>query len=52
MPNNMRTLLLALVAVFAVPLGLTACNTTAGIGADIEAAGEAIEDEAKDNKRY
>ncbi|MCI4646406.1 MAG: entericidin A/B family lipoprotein [Hyphomonadaceae bacterium] len=29
---------------------LAACNTVAGIGADLEAAGEAIEDAAEDAK--
>jgi predicted small secreted protein len=44
---------LATLAVLAgtVPL-LTACNTTAGAGKDIEAAGDAIQDTAEDNKSY
>jgi len=31
---------------------LGACNTTAGVGADMAAAGKAIEDSAEDNKGY
>jgi entericidin B len=29
-------------------LGLAACNTTKGLGQDVEAAGDAIEDTAQD----
>jgi predicted small secreted protein len=36
----------------AVVAVLAGCNTTAGLGQDLEAAGEAIEDEAKEQKRY
>ncbi len=38
------------VTVFAacLPLSLSACNTTEGIGRDIEAAGDAIGDAAED----
>jgi predicted small secreted protein len=31
---------------------LGACNTTAGVGADMAAAGKAIEDSADENKGY
>ena len=31
------------------PLALTGCNTMEGAGEDIEAAGEAMEEEAEDN---
>lgn len=31
-----------------VPMGMAGCNTTAGVGEDIEAAGDAIEDTAED----
>jgi predicted small secreted protein len=31
---------------------LGACNTTAGVGEDMAAAGKAIEDSAEDNKGY
>jgi entericidin B len=33
-------------------LGITACNTMEGMGRDIEAGGDAIEDSASDNKNY
>ena len=39
----MRTLALLLAA----PIGLTACNTMAGFGKDMERAGEKIQDKAK-----
>lgn len=35
----------------AVPM-LAGCNTIAGVGEDMEAAGGAIEDAAEDNKSY
>lgn len=45
----MKTKILALFcALFA--FGLTACNTTAGVGRDIEATGDAIEDAAESAK--
>lgn len=33
-------------------LSLAACNTVAGIGEDMESAGDAIEDKAEKEKRY
>jgi len=30
------------------PMALTACNTTEGVGEDVEAAGDAIDDAAED----
>lgn len=33
-------------------LVLTGCNTVEGLGKDVEATGEAIEDSASDNKNY
>jgi predicted small secreted protein len=33
-------------------LFLVGCNTMEGVGKDMEAAGDAIEDSAKDNKNY
>ncbi|HET8807373.1 MAG TPA: entericidin A/B family lipoprotein [Methylophaga sp.] len=33
-------------------LGLAACNTIEGVGEDMEAAGDAIEDEAEESKNY
>lgn len=41
-----RPYLLPFVVVY---LLLTACNTVEGVGRDIEAAGDAIEDSARDN---
>jgi entericidin B len=43
-----NTLLLALICAFT----LSACNTMEGAGQDIEAAGEAIEGEAREHKGY
>ena len=44
----MRKLIMA--ALLAAPLLLTACNTIAGAGKDIEGAGDKIEDTAEDTK--
>ena len=33
-------------------LGLSACNTVEGVGEDVEAAGDAMEDSAERNKNY
>ena len=47
--------LLALLAALAVigPLSaISGCNTVAGAGKDIERGGEAIKNEARENKRY
>jgi predicted small secreted protein len=41
-----------LFTVLLAPLGLFGCNTTAGIGEDIEAAGGAIEGKAEQTKPY
>lgn len=35
-------------ALFTITLALLACNTTEGVGKDIEATGDAIEDAAQD----
>lgn len=40
-----RLLLAAVLSVFAVG-SLTACNTTKGVGEDVEAAGDALKDAA------
>ena len=40
-----------LIAIFAVAL-ISGCNTVQGIGKDLGAAGEKIEDSAKKNKKY
>jgi predicted small secreted protein len=45
---DLRTLLVLAFSV--ASLGLAACNTTAGVGKDIEATGDAIEDTADDTK--
>ena len=37
---------LGLASVAALLIGISACNTVEGVGEDIEAAGDAIEDEA------
>ena len=42
----MKYVIAALVSVFA--LALTGCNTIVGAGRDIESAGDAIEDTARD----
>lgn len=45
--------LMLLIAVAGITsLGLAGCNTTAGIGEDVEAAGSAIEKEAEKRKSY
>ena len=33
-------------------LGVSACNTMEGMGKDIEAGGDAIEDSAEENRNY
>ncbi|MCW8905417.1 MULTISPECIES: entericidin A/B family lipoprotein [Sedimenticola] len=43
---------LILVVMSATLFALTGCNTTAGMGKDIEAAGEAINEEAEEKKNY
>jgi predicted small secreted protein len=48
MTGNIRALFLALLSVTA--MALAACNTTAGVGRDVESAGDAIEDTANDAK--
>ncbi len=32
--------------------GLAACNTIEGVGEDVEAVGDAVDDEAEENKPY
>lgn len=41
---------LKVIAVASVALLATACNTIAGVGQDVESAGEKIEETANDNK--
>ena len=44
-----RLIALMLLAMFSIGT-LTACNTAAGVGKDVEAAGDKIEDKAEDCK--
>lgn len=44
--------ILALIAAMGVLFTVTACNTMQGMGKDVEAGGDAIEDSAKKNKSY
>lgn len=37
---------------FCALMGIAACNTMEGMGEDIEAGGDAIEDSASKNKNY
>lgn len=39
---------LGLAGALGLMLGLSACNTVEGVGEDVEAAGDAIEDEASE----
>jgi predicted small secreted protein len=50
--RNRLTMLLTLLAVAGTASLVTACNTTAGAGKDISAAGTAIENSAEKNKGY
>lgn len=45
-----RTLVLMSVACFAGSVALAGCNTTKGLGEDLEDAGEAISDKAEEVK--
>ncbi len=47
----MRNLLYSLIIFFSIGM-LAGCNTMSGVGEDIEAAGDAIEDSAEKNKSY
>ncbi|HXH02751.1 MAG TPA: Entericidin EcnAB [Candidatus Competibacteraceae bacterium] len=50
---NARIPRLAIVLLMLIsPLGLMACNTMQGVGADVKAAGQAIEGEAAKKKTY
>lgn len=37
---------------FASPILLTGCNTVEGAGKDVESAGKAVKNEARENKTY
>ena len=47
-----KTTLIALAVAMLLSSGLAGCNTTAGFGQDVEAAGDAIEDKAQKEKGY
>lgn len=47
-----KTLGLFAVLLVLVSLALGGCNTTRGVGQDVEALGDAIEDEAAEEKTY
>lgn len=42
---------LVILAALAASLAVSACNTVAGAGRDVEAAGEAVKDTAEDAKK-
>lgn len=48
----MKKHILVFLATMTALLGLTACNTMEGMGQDIEAGGEKLEDSASENKNY
>ena len=48
----MKTQILIWIMAFSTLIGITACNTFEGMGEDIEAGGEAIEETASENKKY
>jgi len=52
MYNPLLRLLLMLAAVLMLQLTLAGCNTISGMGEDIEAAGDAIEDTAEEKRPY
>lgn len=47
-PRQWAVLVMSVAAALATTISLAACNTTEGAGEDLEAAGEAIEEEAED----
>ena len=52
MRKRLTTLLLTLMVVAGTASLLAACNTTAGAGKDMAAAGKAITNSAEDHKGY
>lgn len=48
----MQKTLLIWTTAFLTLMGVAACNTMEGMGEDIEAGGDAIEDSAERNKNY
>lgn len=51
-PTLHEALPAALLACALLALALGGCNTVAGLGEDVEAAGSAVEQEAEEEKRY
>lgn len=50
MAKKLTLILLSLT--LATPMFLTGCNTVAGAGADVSAAGNKIHDEAREHQHY
>lgn len=50
--KNLKLLVLFVMAMGAIGVGLSACNTTAGFGQDVKEAGSAIHEKAEEEKRY
>jgi entericidin B len=50
--NDVLKMIAAFVAIAAVALGVTGCNTIEGAGKDVKAAGGAVEKAAEGAKRY
>lgn len=48
----MKRYILVFLTATATLLGIAACNTMKGMGQDIEAGGDAIEDSASEHKNY
>jgi len=52
MKKSIATTFLTLLILTGAASVLSACNTTAGAGKDVEAAGKAINNSAEENKGY
>ena len=52
MRKSLATIFLTLLMLTGAVSVLSACNTTAGAGKDIESAGKAINNSAEENKGY
>lgn len=52
MQSKTLSLILTALLLLILSIGASGCNTISGAGQDIEAAGDAIEDEAEENKTY
>lgn len=50
--SRLSALLLVVLMAGSSLVALSGCNTTAGMGKDLEAAGEAINEEAEEEKKY